>query len=313
MNRIEQVATPAPAQQPQPRFLRSPADVRRRASSARSQPTSTEAPARSRRRTSGLAVAIAALAVPLIPSPALGAVTSHGHVVPDPGALTVQAWATASGWTLTVPGRPVDAGLWDHVPAMRHDGGYVTRPVEVVAPIGHPRPVVLPDGTHGEISAYQVSRASPRADNPDSSGTQTPADPVGSDGSTSSAPSGDAPPEWSSGGPSAWRNARSRVVPGPLIPLGSPPHTMQMEGSPRQDADIPNGAVSRPSAPKQVVAVNAVATTSASPCLGAAYPTGDDRYMLARLRPVSDAMDVVVTPRRVACAARVDYLSQARA
>jgi len=44
-----------------------------------------------------------------------------------------------------------------------------------------------------------------------------------------------------------------------------------------------------------------------------AYPTGNDRYMLAHLRPVSGAMDVVVTPRRVACAARVDYLSQARA
>jgi len=301
MNRIEQVATPAPAQQPQPRFPRSPAGVRRRASPTRSQPASFEAPARARARrgTSGLAVAIAALAGPLIPSPALGAVTSHGHVVLDPGVLTVQAWATASGWTLTVP--------------MRHGGGYVTRPSEVVAPISHPRPVVLPDGTHGEISAYHVSRTSPRAGNPDGPGTQTSADQVGSDGSTTSAPSGDAPPEWSSGGPSAWRDARSRVVPGPLIPFGIPPNTMQMEGSPRQDADIPNGAVSRPSAPQQAVAVNAVATTSASPCLGAAYPTGNDRYMLAHLRPVSGAMDVVVTPRRVACAARVDYLSQARA
>jgi hypothetical protein len=61
------------------------------------------------------------------------------------------------------------------------------------------------------------------------------------------------------------------------------------------------------------MAANAVTTTAASPCPGAAYPAGNDRYMLAHLRPASDAMDVVVTPHRVACAARVDYLSQARA
>ena len=303
MNRIEHVATPTstPARQPQPRFPRSLADVRRRASPARAQPTSSsQASARARRGTSGLAVAIAALAVPLIPNPALGAAVStgstpeapqaqtqtrhhlpHGHVLPEPGALTVQAWSTASGWTLTVPTRPADADLWDHVPTMRHDGGYVAWPAEAVAPIDRPRPVVLPDGTHGEISAYRVSRANPRADSPDAPGTQTPADPVGPDGSTSSAPSGDAPPESSSGGPgpSALRNARSRVVPGPLIP----------------------------------VAANAVANTAVSPCLGATHPANNDPYMLARLRPASDAMNVVVTPHRVACAARVDYLSQARA
>lgn len=287
MNRIEHVATPTPAQQPQPRFPRS------------------------------LAVAIAALAVPLIPSPALGAVTSagsapeapkmqtqaqtqarhhlpHNYVLPDPGALTVQAWTTASGWTLTVP----------------------TRPAEVVAPIERPRPVVLPDGTHGEISAYHVSRVSPRAenpDNPDAPGTQIPADPVGPDGSTSSMSSGDVPSEWSSDGRSALRDARSRVVPGPLIPYAIPPNTMQMEAEPRQEADIPNGAVNRPSVPQQVVAANTVVNASASACLGAAYPAGNDRYMLAHLRPASDAMDVVVTPHRIACAARVDYLSQARA
>jgi hypothetical protein len=284
MNRIEHAPTPTPtpAQQPQPRFPRS------------------------------LAVAIAALAVPLVPSPAFGAVTStgsapeapkmqaqtqtrhhlpHGHVLPDPGALTVQAWTTASGWTLTVPSRPAYPGLWDD----------------------HPRQVVLPDGTHGEISAYRVSRASPRADNPDAPGTQTPADPVGQDGSTSSVPSGDAPPEWSSGGPSAFRDARSRVVSGPLIPFSSPPTTIQMAAAHRRDADIPDGTVSRPSAPEQVVAPNAVAHTAASACLGAAYPAGNDRYMLAHLRPAPDAMAVVVTPHRTACAARVDYLSQARA
>lgn len=302
MNRIEHVATPTLAQQPQPRFPRSPADVRRRASPAGPQSTSSKPSARVRRGTSGLAVAIAALAVPLIPSPALGAVTPtgsapaapktqaqaptqtrhhlpHRHVLPEPGALTVQAWTTASGWTLTVP-------------TMRHDGGYVTWPAEVVTPIDRPRPAVLPDGAQGETSAYRVSRDSPHADNPDGPGTQASADPAGPDGSTSSAPSGDAPPEWSSGGPSALRTARSRGVPGPLIPFSMPPNTMQMEAAPRQDADI---------------------DTSASPCLGAAYPAGSDRYMLARLRPASDAMDVVVTPHRVACAARVGYLSQARA
>lgn len=285
MNRIEQVATPAPAQLPQPRRPRPLADVRRRAAQAL-HPTDPSA-SRARRGASGLAVAIAALAVPLVPSPALGAVSAtkstpevpqsrhhshHGHVVPDPGAVTVQAWSTASGWSLTVPNGVAEAELWDHVPRM---------------PIDHPRPVVLPDGTHGEIAAYRVSHASPHADDPDASGTQDPGDPTG-------LPLGDAPPEWSSGGPSALRNARSRAVPDPLI----------------QTDDVPRAALSQPSAPER--AVEAV-DSSASPCAIAAYPAGNDRYMLARLHPVKDPMDVVVTHHRTVCALRVDYLSQARA
>lgn len=318
MNRIEQVATPAfapaPAQQPQPRLPRSRAAVRRRAAQALLRPI--EGPARPRRGTSGLAVAIAALAVPLIPSTALGAVSStgstpeapqsrhhlhHGHVVPDPGAMTVQAWSTASGWS--------SATRW----SVTVDGRYVPWPAEPGGPIDHPRPVVFPDGTHGEIAAYRVSHAGPRTDDPDAPGTQSPADPTSPNGSMSSTPPGDAPPEWSSGGPSAFRTARSHVVPEPFIPSARPANTKQMmvaSAASLQAADVPNGTLSRPSAPERVVAA---VDTSESPCLRTAYPVGSDPHMVAHLRPTTDTMDVVVTHHRTACAVRVDYLSQARA
>lgn len=333
MNRIEQVAAPAsvpaPAQQPKPRLprprsrSRALAVVRRRAARAMAQPA--DASPRGRRGASGLAV-IAALAVPLAPSPAFGAVSSTGsapeapqtrhhlhdghlvpdhvvpdhvipdRVIPDPGVMTVQGWTTASGWSFTIPTRPTYPGLWDHVPSMHHEGRYGLWPAELAGPIDHPRQVVLPDGTRGEISAYHVSKAGPRADDSGRS-------------STSSPPVGQAPPRWSTGGPSASPIARARVVPQPLIPFLMPANTKQMMAAPRQADDVPADTLSRPSAPEHVVAA---VDTSASSCLVAAYPVGD-RYMVAHPRPMTDAMGIVVTHHRATCAVKVDYLSQARA
>lgn len=276
MNRIEQVATPAPAQQPQPRLPRA------------------------RRGTSGLAIAIAALTVPLIPGTALAATSftgdgpvkteapharhhlHHGQVLPGPGAVTVQAW-TASGWTLTVPDR---------------DGHDVPWLAEPALPIDHPRPVVLPDGTHGEIAAYRVSHASPRAEDPSGPAaqpqTQTPADPADSTGPDGSA---------------ALRGARSRVLPQPLIPFSAPANTKQMLAPSRQDVDIPGGVASPPPASERAVA----ADLPSSSCQRTGYPVSQDSSMVAHLRPAADDMDVDVSPHRTACTARVDYLSQARA
>ncbi|MEY9933234.1 hypothetical protein ABH926_007887 [Catenulispora sp. GP43] len=299
MNRIEQVAMPIPAQ-PQPRLPRA------------------------RRATSGVAVAIAALAVPLLPGMAFGTTSSggagatateapsqarhhlpHGPVLPGPGVLTLQAW-TASGWTLTVPAR---------------DGRYVPWTGEPGLPIDHPRPVILPDGKRGEIADYRVVPTGLRADDPHVPEAQIPADPAdpadstGSDGSTGSVPSGDASMEWPSrdtGDTTALRAARSPVVPDPLIPF-SPANTKQMMSPSRTDADIPNGAVTPAPAVGQTAVVTAADLPTSSYCLRDAYPAGGDRYMVAHLRPAADAMDVVATPHRTVCGARVDYLSQARA
>lgn len=92
-----------------------------------------------------------------------------------------------------------------------------------------------------------------------------------------------------------------------------PAHAKQVATPSRQESDLPADGARRPSAPEQAVAANAVIGTSVSPCAGAAYPAGNDRYMQVHLRPANDAMDIAVTPHRTACAARVDYLSQARA
>lgn len=342
MNRIEQVAPPAPAQQPQPLLPRALADVRRRAAHAVVRPGGTTSRAR---RTSGFAVAIAALAVPLLPSQAFGVASSvdaakapharhhihhgpyeehgrHGQVLPGPGAVTLQGW-TASGWTLTAPDRPADVGLWGHLLAMHHDGNSVPWLAEPVDPAYafHPRPVLLPDGTRGEIAAYRVSHTSPRATDPAAPESQIPADPAdstGPDGSGSSTGSGSG--SWSqlgggsadrtSDGLAAVRAARSRVVPDPLIPFSAPANTKQMLGRVRQGADIPDGAANHVPTSGRVLAA---ADPSAAPCSRADYPAGTDRHMLARLRPARDAMNVVVTNRRTPCAAAVDYLSQARA
>jgi len=336
MNRIEQVAPSAPAQQPQPLLPRALADVRRRAAHAMVRPGG--APSRARRSTSGLAVAIAALAVPLLPSQAFGVASSggdgaakapdarhhihhgqsggHGQVLPGPGAMTIQGW-TASGWTLTVPDRPADLGLWGRVLAMHHDGHSVPWLAEPADPAYafHPRPVVLPDGTRGEIAAYRVSHTSPRAVDPAAPESQTPADPADSTGSDGSGPGGwpqvgGGSGDRTSDGLAAVRGARSRVVPGPLIPFSAPANTQQMMGTVRQGADIPEGAANHVPTSGRVLAA---ADPSASPCLSPTYPAGTDRYMLARLHPDTDAMDVVVTHRRTPCTATVDYLSQARA
>lgn len=331
MNRIEQVATPISAQQPQPRLPRALADVRRRAAHTFQQ--SGPASARSRRGTSGLAVAIAALAVPLLPGAAFGATSAagggdgtakaeapharhhvpHGQVLPGPGPITVQGW-TASGWSFTLPSRPVEPGLWGHVLAPHHDGHYVPWPTETVETMSHPRPVVLPDGTRGEISAYHVTRASPRTDDPELPGTppQAPADPAdstGPDGSFSSVPSGGAPGDWHSGDRAAAR-ARARTVSDPLIPSARPANTKQMVAAPTQVADTPQGTGNRSAVP---AAVTAAAGHPTSLCLRTAYRIGSERDMQAHLRPTADAMDVIVSPNHAPCTARVGYLSQARA
>ncbi|WP_194919926.1 hypothetical protein [Catenulispora rubra] len=348
MNRIEQVASPTPAQQPLlPRAL---ADVRRRTAHAMVRPGGTTYRAR---RTSGFAVAIAALAVPLLPSQAFGVASSvdaaraphvrhhiqlgpydehsqvgrHGQVLPGPGAMTLQGW-TASGWTLTAPDRPADVGLWGHLLAMHHDGHYVpwlAGPLESADPAYafHPRPVVLPDGTRGEIAAYRVSQTSPRAADPAAPESQTPAGPAGpADPADSTGPdgSGSSPGGWSqlgggsadrtSDGLAAVRGARSQVVPAPLIPFSAPANTKQMLGTVRQGADIPDGAANHVPTSGRVMAA---AVPSVAPCLRGDYPAGTDRHMVARLHPARDAMNVVVTNRRTPCAAAVDYLSQARA
>ena len=364
MNRIEQVAPPVPAQQPQPLLPRALADVRRRAAHAMIRPAGGSS--RARRGTSGVAVAIAALTVPVLPGQAFGMAASavaggstataasasagtsagtatapqirhhiqhgphgddgslgrygrygrHGEIVPGPGAMTLQGWA-AGGWTLTLPERPADSGLWDHVLGMHRDGHYVPWLAEPADPAyaTHPRPVVLPDGTRGEIAAYHVSHASPRPTDPDAPDSQAPADPADSTGSDGSGSGG-----WSRvGGESADRSsdrfavlpgARSRVVPDPLIPFTGPANTKQMLGPGRQGADIPDGATNHlPTAGRALAASGPVA----SPCLRAAYLAGKDRHMLAHLHPVMDAMNVIVDHRRTPCTARVDYLSQARA
>ncbi|ACU76225.1 hypothetical protein Caci_7399 [Catenulispora acidiphila DSM 44928] len=258
MNRIEQVAAPTPTSTPTPA----------------PQPRLP----RARRGGSGLAVAMAALAVPLMPGTAFGATSStggggvartevpharhhlhhfhHGPVLPDPGVMTLRAW-TASGWSLTVPNR-------DNVP-------WLAAPAQPALPIDHPRPVVLPDGTHGEIAEYRVPHAS------------------------SVPPAG----------------ARSRVLPQPLVPFAVPSNTKQMTVPSQQAVDIPNGVANHTQLPSE----NAVAASlSASPsCQRRGYPISQDRYMVAHLRPAADPMDVAVSPHRTACAARVDYLSQARA
>jgi len=341
MNRTEQVASSAPAQQPQPLLPRALADVRRRAAHAMVRPSGT--PSRAR-RTSGFAVAMAALAVPLLPSQAFGVASSadaakgpparhhirhgghgeHDQVVPGPGAMTLQGW-TASGWSLTAPDRPADVGLWGHLLAMHRDGHFVpwlAEPAEPADPAYafHPRPVVLPDGTRGEIAAYRVSHASPRAADPAGPESQTPTDPAdstGSDGSGSGSNGwsqlGGGSTDRTSDGLAAVRGARSRVVPGPLIPFSGPANTKQMMGSVRQSADIPDIPGGTADHVPTSGRVMAAAEPSAAPCQRGDYPAGTDRYMLARLHPARDAMDVVVTNRRTPCAAVVDYLSQARA
>lgn len=264
MNRIEQVTVPTPAQQPQPRLPRPLAGIRRRAAGAMAQPA--EAPSRARRGTSRLAVALATLAVPLLPSQALGAAPSHGtgaarpeaphtwHHLRHPGqmdrgsGMTFQAWEL-SGWTLTIAGRPEGLGLPGDPPGPRPAGYY--RPWFVEPAL----PVVLPDGKR-ESAGRRASSTSPRAD-----------------------------------AFRASRRARSRVVSDPLLLDRSPADTRQMTvGTPQEAADVPR-----------------------SPCLRETYPAATDGYMVARLRPVTDPMNVVVTHERTPCATRVDYLSQARA
>lgn len=327
MNRIEQVAPPIPAQpQPQPQ----------------PQPQRPPRLPRARRGTSGVAVAIAALAVPLLPGMAFGTTAAggpgaatpeapsqarhhlpHGQDFPGPGALTIQAWTT-SGWTLTVPVR---------------DGRYAPWLGEPGLPIDHPRPVVLPDGTRGEIADYRMAPSGLRADVPRSSEARFPetgipagpADSTGSDGSdgsdglggsggldgsggsTGAMPLGGTATEWPSGDAMASRTARSRVIPEPLVPFTKPTYAMRMEGPSRSAVDIPGGAMTPAQAVRHIGPATAAALPASSYCLRDGYPAGGDRFMAAHLRPAADAMDVVVTPHRTPCGVRVDYLSQARA
>lgn len=265
MNRIEQVTAPAPAQQPQPRVPRPAAEIRGRVVEAPVQPPG--APSRVRRGRSRLAVALAALAVPLLPGQALGAEPSHGagpvrpeaprtwhrlhhpaHGQMHPGSATVtfQMWA-AGGWTLTVPSRADGMGLPGDLPNPRPDGYYRPWFVEPAFPV--------PVGP-GEHAGYRESHTSPRT-----------------------------------AVHRASRQARSRVLPDPLIPNQIPADTKQMMSG------IQEGAADAPT----------------SPCRREPYPATTDTRMLARLRPVTDRMNVVVAPERMPCEARVDYLSQARA
>ncbi|MBS2532995.1 hypothetical protein KGQ20_09425, partial [Catenulispora sp. NF23] len=289
------------------------ADVRRRAAHALFQPRAT--PTRTRRGTTGLAVAIAALAVPMLPNPALGAASTgadpikpsapqtrhhlnHDRVEPEPGTMTVQEWA-ASGWTLTVPDHPADMGLLGHILATRHHGHYVpwlAEPARVAhANDGPGVPAtatgIPANGRRPVIDAFRVSHTSPRAEELYTPESQAAA-------SLTSAPA-----------------ARSRTLPNPLVPAARPANTKQMLVAGRQSADIPDipgGVAARSSAPQSHQA-SAAADPSASPCLREDSVAGNDRQMVAHLHPATDAMDVVVTHRRTPCTAMVDYLSQARA
>ena len=315
MNRIEQVTPPTPAQQSQPRLPRALADVRRRAAHALLQPRETAT--RTRRGTTGIAVAIAALAVPMLPNPALGAASTgagpvkpsvpharhhldHNGVEPEPGTMTVQEWE-ASGWTLTVPDHPADMGLLGHVLATRHHGHHVPWLAEPARAAHANRPGVpatttgVPaNGRRPVVDAFRVSHTSPRVEELYAPEPQAPV------------------------GPTAVLAARSRALPNPLVPAARPANTKQMLAAGRQSADIPDtpdipgGVAARSSAPQPHQAL-AGADPSASPCTRAASTAGNDRQMVAHLHPARDAMDVVVTHRRTPCTAMVDYLSQARA
>jgi hypothetical protein len=384
MNRIEQVATPAPAQQPNPRrrLPQGLADVRRLA--AHTMLRRDVPAARSRRGATGLAMAIAALSVPMLSCPAFGAtssaalvpVTGHsngtkpdtGHtaahragtrpdavqptaharhhldhdlVFPGPGAVTVEAWST-TGWALNVPNRPADLALLGHVLVPEHHP--YAWPAESQQTMHVPRPVAMADGGLPEIEAYHVSHTSPRlADpDPDGSGPQTPADQysdgMGPNNSTETAPANESSPDQLSNASMNMRSARSRITPAPLIPISlipppRPANTKQMFVTAGHQATAP-AKVYGPKAPaawsaltikpasapkpslatRQAVAVPATSQASpASPCLRTAYLAGKDRHMQAHLRSAADAMNIVRARPHSACAAMVDYLSQARA
>lgn len=109
----------------------------------------------------------------------------------------------------------------------------------------------------------------------------------------------------------------------PLIPTRPPANTKQMMAPARQAAlraisgpNVRPGAgtatdsLTQPPAPHQPPTT---ADTAAYPCPSPVHPAGNDSHMLAHVNPITDPMDVVIPRHPIACAARVDYLSQARA
>jgi hypothetical protein len=79
----------------------------------------------------------------------------------------------------------------------------------------------------------------------------------------------------------------------------------------QQAVDVPDGVANQTRPPSENAVVASLPTSP--PCLRTGYPVSQDRYIVAHLRPAADPMDVAVAPHRTVCAARVDYLSQARA
>lgn len=128
MNRIEQAATPIPAQQPereprpQPRIPRPLADVRRRAVQAMAQPVQAmaqpvEVPARSRRGASRLALAFAALAVPLVPAQAFGAAPGGGSGSASPPTVGLPGYVSTQQAEHLTRSRVVPEPLITRTPA----------------------------------------------------------------------------------------------------------------------------------------------------------------------------------------------------
>jgi hypothetical protein len=202
-------------------------------------------------------------------------------IFPDPGAVTFQSWV-ATGWSLT---RPDPEAVDPRCLVVPHHHRCTPWLYPAAAPHMTSGPVGV-DDSRPVTAAFPVSHTGPWKMG-DVDGTD-PRDPVRSldastEGSTSTSPGrlfDDAPRPASAGqhpdGSTITRAVRSRA--------------------------LPVAAATKP-----------IATPMKAPCLRAAYLVGRDRRMLAHLRSAVDAMGVVVNHRHAACAAMVDYLSQARA
>ena len=313
--RIEQVVVPAvlPNRRTRRRLPHGLTDARRLAAQIMVRPSAGSGPAPSprptRRGASALAVAVAALAVPVLSGTAAAATAPVGkagsstttvapaplvrHHLPqrlafsdslaspdrlafsDPSAVTFQSWA-ASGWSLSGPNEAVDPRCLV-IPHHHRCTPWLYHPD---APIRLAGPEVFPDGRAVLDAAVPVSHLSPRA--ADEPGSPDSVPPSGPDSvSVPDSPHPADSPDPQSGEPTtAQDEARHRTMQ-PILTAG-------------------------PAVPATARPMNAT-------CLRAAYLVGKDRRMLAHLRPAVDAMGVVLTHRRAACAAMVDYLSQVRA
>jgi len=245
----------------------------------------TPARSGSRRGSTRLVLALAALALPTLPSPAFAATSvhfgamsvnedrattattpapapapyvwrhhSHATIFAEPGPATTRMWAIA-GWSSTVPSPQASLDLPTYAAGLDHH--HDSWPYRPIRPVGSPSATGSVLAGCAEAEAYQSTYAIPALP------------------------------------------ARSSVLPTPMLAAA------------RQTLPAPTTESHRQPPPALPTESTVVPKSQASPCLLAAHRIGSERYTPSR--SVADSMAVILEHHRAACATSADYLSPARA